>query len=96
MVKLQVVHISYSLSVVNNTRVYSDGPGIFFSLIIKKLKLYKFNKNRISYINHKKKKNTHKDISLTIYFLNFLILKSLHDSLIINATNYIFFKILVS
>ena len=68
MVKLQVVHISYSLSVVNNTRVYSDGPGIFFSLIIKKLKLYKFNKNRISYINHKKKKYTQRHKSYNLFF----------------------------
>ena len=30
MVKLQVVHISYSLSVVNNTCVYSDGSRNIF------------------------------------------------------------------
>ena len=74
-------------------------PGIFFRMIVKKLKIYKINKNRTSYIDHKKKKkktHTHTKTSLTISFLNFLILKSLHDSFIINAANYIFFKILVS
>ena len=41
-----------------------------------------------------KKTHTHKYICPTISFHN-LILKSLHDSIIINATSQIFFKILV-
>ena len=34
-------------------------------------------------------------IILQVHSTSFLILKLLHDSLIINVTNYIFFKILV-
>ena len=55
-------------------------PGIFFRVVI------------IDQNTH-----THKHVHKVLQFssTNFFILKSLHDSLIINVTSYISFKILV-
>ena len=63
----------------------------FSTVVIKKFKLWKSNKNRTSYIE---KKCKHVKV-LQFPSTNFIILRSLHDSLIINTPSYISFKILV-
>ena len=64
---------------------------IFSTVVIKKFKLWKSNKNKTSYIEKK-----YKYIKVLQFpSMNFIILRSLHDSLIINTPNYISFKILV-
>ena len=70
-------------------------PEIFFKVVIKKFNYKKFNKNRTLYIDQKTHIHTQIHKILQFPFTNFLILKSLHESLIINTANYIPLKILV-
>ena len=68
-------------------------PIFFFlkAVIKKNLNYIKSNKKRTSYID-KKKMQIHKVLQFPS--TNFLILKSLHDNLIINVASYFSFKFL--
>ena len=63
---------------------------------LRNLNYTKSNKKRVSYNEPKKKQKNKKQIHKVLQFpsTNFLVLKSLYDILIMNAANYISFKIL--
>ena len=67
---------------------------IFEGLSLRNLNYIKSTKKRTSYIFQKKRKTQIHKI-LKFPSTNFIILKALHNNLIINASSYISFKILV-
>ena len=66
-------------------------PGIFLRIFLKKYKLYNLIKREIHILKKKKNTQIHKVCNCLLRV--FYILKSMHDSLIINAISYISFNV---